>query len=294
MPSIRGFVPWSCSGLKCLAPSQPTRTVLRAPNRPYHSYEHQDPPPFTPAEEAMLAAGLSHVPTHGFTSTALTLGARDAGYPDVSTNLFPRGPFDLVRYHLVTQRLALKERIQFPHDRLGVGAKVRLLALERLRANQSIIHRWQEVSANVSPTPHHDCTLFPFSFFLARLLNCIDGVENLGTASSACLPESSSPDCAPGRIRLDERERVCRYSRMPCNAQRGLEALVVSRVPTRATYRREPQFVHRFRSTDEESRCGRRKCKRHGLNFGTDALSCDSILENATSNESASADIYWP
>ena len=171
MSSIRALTPRSCSSFKCRAPVSSIRTLLRAPNRPYHSYEHDDPPVFTPTEETILAAGLAHVPTHGFTSTALTLGTRDAGYPDVSTNLFPNGPFDLVRYHLVTQRLALKERIQFPHDRLGVGAKVRLLALERLRANQGIIHRWQEVSQSVVTVSRCDCTLlFFFPHSLARLL----------------------------------------------------------------------------------------------------------------------------
>jgi len=69
---------------------------------------------------------------------------------DVSTNLFPRGVFDLVNYHLVMQRLALKHSVQFPPDneqgkKTGVGAKVRALVLARLRANEPVIHRWQEV-----------------------------------------------------------------------------------------------------------------------------------------------------
>lgn len=117
----------------------------------YHSYEHPSPPPFPPAESAILSAALTHVPSHGFTAAALKLGARDAGYLDVSTNLFPRGVFDLVNYHLVTQRLALKESVQFAAEgeggkRLGTGAKVRALTLARLRANAPLIHRWQEVS----------------------------------------------------------------------------------------------------------------------------------------------------
>jgi ubiquinone biosynthesis protein COQ9 len=91
------------------------------------------------------------VPSHGFTIDALKLGARDAGYLDVSTNLLPRGVFDLVNYHLVTQRLALKHNVQFPDTseqgkKIGVGAKVRTLTLARLRANDAVIHRWQEAS----------------------------------------------------------------------------------------------------------------------------------------------------
>lgn len=116
----------------------------------YHSYDYTQPPPFPPAESAILAAAYAHVPDHGFTIDALKLGARDAGYLDVSTNLLPRGVFDLVNYHLVTQRLALQNSVQFPASGenakpLGVGVKVRTLTLARLRANSSIIHRWQEV-----------------------------------------------------------------------------------------------------------------------------------------------------
>ena len=114
----------------------------------YHSYEYSQPPPFPPAESAILSAALTHVPSYGFSADALRLGARDAGYMDVSTNLFPRGVFDLVNYHLVTQRLALKNSVQFPADdqgkKAGIGAKVRTLTRARLRANEPIIHRWQE------------------------------------------------------------------------------------------------------------------------------------------------------
>ncbi|KAF2012381.1 ubiquinone biosynthesis protein COQ9 [Aaosphaeria arxii CBS 175.79] len=119
----------------------------------YHSYEHDQPPPFPEAESSILSAAMRHVPDHGFTNAALKFGARDAGYLDVSTNLLPRGVFDLINYHLVTQRLALKDSVQFPTEgqvegkAMGVGAKVRALTLARLRANGPIIHRWQEALA---------------------------------------------------------------------------------------------------------------------------------------------------
>jgi ubiquinone biosynthesis protein COQ9 len=122
----------------------------------YHSYEYSQPPPFPPAETAILSGAISHVPNYGFTLDALKLGAKDAGYLDVSTNLLPRGVFDLVNYHLVMQRMALKDSVQFPTEgelggkKLGVGAKVRTLTLARLRANEPIIHRWQEVGRILS------------------------------------------------------------------------------------------------------------------------------------------------
>ena len=64
----------------------------------------------------------------------------------MSTNLFLKGAFELVLYHLATQRVDLKDRIQFPEERMGVGTKVRSLVLERLRANidAGIVPRWQE------------------------------------------------------------------------------------------------------------------------------------------------------
>lgn len=140
------------------------RTILRTPPairsqllRPssqafYHSYEHVEPPPYHEAESAILSSALAHVPAHGFTQKALTLGAKEAGYLDISTNLFPRGPFDLVKYHLVTQRLGLKDRIQFTDEKMGVGRKVRSLVLERLRANvdTGVVGRWQEALAIMS------------------------------------------------------------------------------------------------------------------------------------------------
>jgi ubiquinone biosynthesis protein COQ9 len=116
----------------------------------YHSYDYAQAPPFPQAESAILSAAYTHVPSYGFTIDALKLGARDAGYLDASTNLFPRGVFDLVNYHLVTRRLALKDSVQFADNgengkKIGVGSKVRTLTLARLRANEPTIHRWQEV-----------------------------------------------------------------------------------------------------------------------------------------------------
>ena len=136
-------------GTSRIASRHPT-AVARQQQSFFHSYDHSQPPPLGPAETAILASSLSHVPSYGFTTAALKLGARDAGYLDVSTNLLPRGVFDLINYHLVTQRLALRDAVQFPAEaerKVGVGSKVRTLALARLRANGPLIHRWQEVSA---------------------------------------------------------------------------------------------------------------------------------------------------
>ena len=114
----------------------------------YHSYEHERAPSFAPTETSILSAGLALVPELGFTQDALIQGARDAGYRDISTNLFPDGVFALVRYQLATQRLALASK-HVDQD-LGTALQVKKLALKRLHANTPIIHRWQEVPPLVS------------------------------------------------------------------------------------------------------------------------------------------------
>lgn len=132
------------------------RPLMLQPQRAlYHSYEHIPPPPYPATQTAILTSALQHVPTSGFTLQSLTLGAKENGYLDISTNLFPKGPYDLVQFYLITQRLALKDRIQFhdpvggrgggvQHQKLGVGQKVRSLILARLQANvdAGIVPQW--------------------------------------------------------------------------------------------------------------------------------------------------------
>jgi len=141
---------------------KPSTTCLRAHPRHYYTATTPEPTPFPEVEEAILAAAINHVPENGFTTKSLTLGAVDAGYLPSSVNLFPSGPFDLVRYHLITQRLHLKNAVQFPTPvsnqipqvgpqdpkdiprPLGVGAKVKALTLARLRANEPIAEHLPE------------------------------------------------------------------------------------------------------------------------------------------------------
>lgn len=161
------LIPVTNASMACSRALAPTRALLQYPAsirplmlaatisraRSYHSYEQTTPPPYPEAETAILSSALSHVPTLGFTVDALRAGARDAGFRDASSNLFPRAEFELVMYHLQTQRLGLGHRVQFPAPEegkkgMGVGAKVRALVLERLRGNveAGVVGRWQEVS----------------------------------------------------------------------------------------------------------------------------------------------------
>lgn len=125
---------------------QPSSVCLR---RSYHSYDHPSPvEPFSPTERIILAAAYAHVPEHGFSQESLALGARDAGYLDISTNLLPNGIFSLVQWHMVSQRESLAGRARdlfSGEERMGVGRKVEVLVWERLMGNEAVIGRWQEV-----------------------------------------------------------------------------------------------------------------------------------------------------
>lgn len=99
-------------------------------------------------QSAILQAASAHIPLHGFSNKAISLGATDAGYPPVSTNLFPRGAFDLVQYHLITARQALandtaaqplRAQASSPAGSLAlVHEALNTLIIARLRANAPI------------------------------------------------------------------------------------------------------------------------------------------------------------
>ncbi|KAL8821713.1 MAG: hypothetical protein Q9223_000287 [Gallowayella weberi] len=152
-------------------------------NRSYHSYEHDLSPSYTPAEDAILTAAIKHVPTYGFTATALSSGVRDAGFPDVSANLFPNGVFSLVRYHLVTERLALKKNAPTdPSKELSnVLDRVRNLTLQRLHASKPIIHRWQEALA-ILAMPQHLAESFRELTLLSDELLFLAGDKSVDTS----------------------------------------------------------------------------------------------------------------
>lgn len=130
-------------------------------HRSYHSDLHARLPDhsYTNSQTAILTSALAHVPTHGFSATALTLGARDAGFLDVSVQLLPRGEFDLILFWLASRRGLLRGKVEEGglfrriaaekgkdvHE-LSVEERVRGLLLERLRMNADVRDVWQDVS----------------------------------------------------------------------------------------------------------------------------------------------------
>ena len=111
----------------------------------YYSEDVKSPLTCSLAKSAILSAALARVPEYGFTTTALSKGAQDAGYPDVSVSLVTRGPVDLVLYHLAAQRLALAESTLSLDAKLDKSGKVREITLLRLWANKPVIGHWQQV-----------------------------------------------------------------------------------------------------------------------------------------------------
>ncbi|EFX00927.1 ubiquinone biosynthesis protein mitochondrial precursor [Grosmannia clavigera kw1407] len=144
----------------------PTRLRRRA----YHSLDRpEEPSPqdrFSSEEQAILSAAYCHVPEHGFSDQTLALGARDAGYPYISTAILPDGVFSLVRWHLVSQRVALASRSQAvfhqdaanspqsgPLSPTDIAARAERITWERLMGNKAVLGRWQEVCPLVFFSP---------------------------------------------------------------------------------------------------------------------------------------------
>lgn len=135
--------------------TNPTSRSLHQ-KRSYHSSLHSPLPlhTYNNSQISILEASLAHIPTHGFTSTALTLGARDAGFLDVSVQLFPRAEFDLILFWLASRRGLLRAKApevlaaaatEKAVESLDVDTKIKVLIMERLRLNEPIRDQWQDV-----------------------------------------------------------------------------------------------------------------------------------------------------
>ncbi|CCG81831.1 Putative uncharacterized protein [Taphrina deformans PYCC 5710] len=93
---------------------------------------------------------MHHVPEQGFTIAAIERGATDSGHLEITRNLFTRGSFDLIRFHLYRERMNLHNYKSELEAEKGVGKKIRHLCYQRLRANQPYIDHWQDALAVMS------------------------------------------------------------------------------------------------------------------------------------------------
>jgi ubiquinone biosynthesis protein COQ9 len=152
--------------LSTALPLTRTPATKRTPltlRRTYHSTLHPRLPDheYTNSQTAILTASLAHVQAHGFTPAALTLGARDAGFLDVSVQLLPRGEFDLILFWLASRRGLLRGKVEEGglfrriaaekgkdvHE-LKIEERIRGLLLERLRMNGEVKDVWQDVGTS--------------------------------------------------------------------------------------------------------------------------------------------------
>ncbi|PYH46814.1 uncharacterized protein BP01DRAFT_355216 [Aspergillus saccharolyticus JOP 1030-1] len=141
--------------------SQKTSPKLSPKPRAYHSDHHPTQPhDYTNSQTTILSAALHHVPTHGFSRDALTLGCRDAGFLDVSVQLLPRAEFDLILFWLASRRGLLRSKVEsdgllLPSSTgggpvLSVDDKIQILLMERLRMNAEVKDQWQDALAVMS------------------------------------------------------------------------------------------------------------------------------------------------
>ncbi|QNP99455.1 COQ9-domain-containing protein [Yarrowia lipolytica] len=90
--------------VRSCAVALPTRaSTLRA----YHSINLINTKPtedYNPKTKKLLDAAMDLVPSLGFTDQALTLASRRLGYTDTTPLVLPKGPLDLIVYHLRRER----------------------------------------------------------------------------------------------------------------------------------------------------------------------------------------------
>ncbi|KAI9718139.1 MAG: Ubiquinone biosynthesis protein coq9, mitochondrial [Chrysothrix sp. TS-e1954] len=146
-----------------LATSAHTKPISLRIHRTYYTPREQPENPYSATQHALLSAAIAHVPESGFTGRSLLLGARDVGSSPASVGLLVRGAYDLVLYHLVSQRLALSrhaslDRPSQEQSPLDASAKIRRLVLARLAANTPVASRLHEafglmsLASNIPPS----------------------------------------------------------------------------------------------------------------------------------------------
>ncbi|KAF4212117.1 hypothetical protein CNMCM8980_001454 [Aspergillus fumigatiaffinis] len=211
--------------------SRPQQCIAK---RSYHSQYHPDLPPheYTNSQTTILSAALNHVPKHGFTPEALTLGARDAGFLDVSVQLLPRGEFDLVLFWLASRRGLLRgkvengffEKIESQGKALSVEEKTKLLIMERLRMNAEIKHQWQGALALMSLAGNIPLSLSELHALSSDILDLagdasVDAswytkrlsISAIYASAEVVMTPDSSPDLSATQAFVDRRIEDNRY-----------------------------------------------------------------------------------
>lgn len=104
----------------------------------YHSYEHEEDPFFNSESPKykILERAMGYVPEFGFQHKAILESSRASGYSDAIQSLFHNGTFDLIKFHLVRERLRLKDfTVLEEFTALKETDKVKYLVKKRLEGN---------------------------------------------------------------------------------------------------------------------------------------------------------------
>jgi ubiquinone biosynthesis protein COQ9 len=104
----------------------------------YHSYEHCEDPFFDKESPKyrILDKAMEYVPKYGFQHKAILESSRTFGYSDAIQSLFHNGTFDLIKFHLIRERLKLKEYADLDDFKLlSENDKVKYLVKKRLEGN---------------------------------------------------------------------------------------------------------------------------------------------------------------
>ncbi|KAK7204617.1 COQ9-domain-containing protein [Myxozyma melibiosi] len=134
-------------------------TILNSA-RLYHAVSHLPPSPYTPAQARILSSALTHVPEHGFVKDALVLGCRDQGYLDSTHAVFHNGVFDLIQYHLYSERTKLAQhKDKIDAETNDLHERVKRYCVERLKANAPVIKRLPEALAVMGLPPNVPASL---------------------------------------------------------------------------------------------------------------------------------------
>lgn len=103
--------------------------------RLYHSEDHKEFELTSPQTE-ILQKALTLVPKYGFQHKAILEASREKGFSDAIQSLFPHGTYDLIHYHLVTERRNLKKFIELDEFKLlNEAERLKYLVKKRLQAN---------------------------------------------------------------------------------------------------------------------------------------------------------------
>lgn len=120
-----------------LSPGLRSWTLAAPTTRAYHSYDHEEQ--FTDRESPkyrILLKAMDFVPKHGFQHKAILDSSRTFGYSDAIQTMFTNGTFDLIKFHLIRERLKLQEYLQLPEfTQLSELDKVKYLVKKRLEGN---------------------------------------------------------------------------------------------------------------------------------------------------------------